>query len=299
MINSPYKTPLRYPGGKGKIAPFIEDLIVLNGLDDCILYELYSGGAGASIQTLLSGLCRKVVLNDLDYHIYAFWKSLLQNTDDLIKRIIDCKVDIETWKKQKFIYDNLSEYDDIDIGFSTFFLNRANRSGILYKAGPIGGKDQTGNYKIDARFNKSELISRIKTIADKRDNITIHNKETKTFLKYIFNLKGKNRLIFLDPPYYEQGENLYYNCYTDQDHKELRDILFQNRKENWFLTYDNVDHINSLYTKMRTCNLNMSYTLQDKRSAKEVVIFSDSLRLPISLRMGKNTTILRLTSARR
>ena len=174
-------SPLRYPGGKSKISPFLEDIILLNNLDGATIYELYAGGAGASINLLSTGISKKIVLNDLDIHIYAFWYSLLNETDLFIKSIIDTDVNLENWRKQQDIYNNFEDFSLSEVGFSTFFLNRTNRSGILHKAGPIGGLQQTGNYKIDVRFNKNALISRIEKIARLRDQIESYNVESISF----------------------------------------------------------------------------------------------------------------------
>lgn len=288
-----FSTPLRYPGGKSRISNFLEDIILLNNLEGCNLYELYAGGAGASINLLFSGLCKKVILNDLDMHIYSFWWAVIYDTESLIKMIYDSNVTIENWIAQKHIYDNYSEYSTLEIGFSTFFLNRTNRSGILYKAGPIGGMNQTGNYKMDVRFNKVELISRITRIAQFRDSLEIHNKESVTFLKYIIKRK-KKKLIFLDPPYYNQGENLYLNFYKDKDHQNLARLLEKNQETNWLLTYDNCDRIKELYQNTRKSYFPMSYTLQTKKKDKEIMMISNSLYLPKQLKIGKQSTQLNL-----
>jgi DNA adenine methylase len=284
-----YNTPLRYPGGKGRISGFIEDIIFLNNLEGCTFYELYAGGAGASVNLLLNGFCENIVLNDLDYHIYAFWYSILYHTDQFVKLVNDTKIDVQNWRQQKEIYDNCKNHEIIEVGFSTFFLNRANRSGILYKAGPIGGFDQTGNYKIDVRFNKLDLISRIERVASMESQIKIHNKESKLFLVSVFKKKSEKKIIFLDPPYYIQGENLYMSFYNDNDHAELCKTLTKHRDENWLLTYDNCDRINSLYSNFRRTHVPMSYTLQSKRTSKEIAIFSDSLYLPKSIRVGNKS----------
>jgi DNA adenine methylase len=188
----------------------------------------------------------------------------------------------------------------LEIGFSAFFLNRSNRSGILYKAGPIGGRDQTGNYKIDVRFNKKDLAYRIEKIALEKDRIELRNEESIKLLKCIFsssNEKQHKNFIFLDPPYFMQGEYLYLNFYQNKDHLDLSKILESYRNQNWLLTYDNCNRINKLYTKFRRSYLPMSYTLQSKRKSKEVMIFSDSLYLPKQLRMGlKSQNLLLLDS---
>lgn len=281
-----HASPLRYPGGKSKISTFLEDILLLNDLEGCTLYELYAGGAGASLNVLFSGLCDKIVLNDLDEHIYSFWYAILNHTEDFIKMVHDTSVNMKNWYIQKDIYDNYEDFDILKVGFSTFFLNRANRSGILFKAGPIGGRDQTGNFKIDARFNKPNLISRITKIAIHRHKIKIFNCESKILLKKIFRKKNEKQFLFLDPPYYKQGENLYLNFYTHSDHLELKKILEKRKLKNWMLTYDNCTEIKCLYNDFRRSTIPMTYTLEKKRKAKEVVVFSNNLFLPKTVNIG-------------
>lgn len=286
-------SPLRYPGGKSRISTFIEDIINLNDLNDCTIYELYAGGAGASLNALFSGVCDKIVLNDLDKHIYWFWKSVKFHTDELIKLINDTAVDIDTWHNQREVYVNYSNYTPLEVGFATFYLNRCNRSGIL-QAGPIGGKNQTGNYKIDVRFNKANLIQRIQIIARMGSQISLENKESINLISTIFEKENEGDFLFLDPPYYVQGENLYFSSYTDEDHARLAQILRLNRTKSWFLTYDNCDRIKELYSDFRTADLPMTYTLQEKRKSKEIMIFSDNLDVPKQLRIGRKSENLLL-----
>ena len=292
--NRSHVSPLRYPGGKSRTSTFIEDIILLNNLEGCTFYELYAGGAGASLNLLFSGVVKKIVLNDLDFHIHAFWQSIMHHTDEFLRLVHDAPVDIENWKTQSHIYGHFKEFDTVSVGFSAFFLNRTNRSGILYNAGPIGGFDQSGNYKIDVRFNKLDLIGRVERIADLRDKISLYNRESIELLQKIFSSVGESRFIFLDPPYYVQGERLYLDFYQDDNHVNLRDILIKNREGSWFLTYDNCSRINELYSGIRRSHLSMSYTLQDKKQAKEVMMFSDDLYLPRMLRIGSKSTGLEL-----
>lgn len=281
-----YSSPLRYPGGKSKISGFIEDIILLNNLEGGVFYELYAGGAGASLNLLFDGIVKELVLNDLDIHIYSFWVSILNDTERFLELIHNTKVDMDSWEQQRNIYCNVDHFSTLEIGFSTFFLNRCNRSGILYNAGPIGGKNQTGNYKIDVRFNKQNLIKRIKRIADYAHLISVEQKESITFLKEIFAKVDERDFVFLDPPYFAQGENLYLNFYQFEDHQSLRNILSKNQQNNWFLTYDNCKEINQLYSDFIRSELPMSYTLQEKRKSKEIMIFSETLSLPRTLRLG-------------
>jgi len=293
-MNSPI-SPLRYPGGKAKISTFIGDLININNINNCTICELYAGGSGASLSALFSGFCKRIFINDLDYHIYSFWSSILNSTNAFISLIENTPVDMESWYIQKDIYKRYECFSQLEIGFSTLFLNRCNRSGIL-NAGPIGGKDQNGNYKIDVRFNKRDIINRILAIAERKNKIEVRNIESIDFLREIFSNTNEPYLIFLDPPYYMQGENLYYNFYTDNDHKRLAIILNENRNSNWLLTYDNCEKIKDLYSTFNKAYLPMTYTLQDKRKSKELMIFSDNLYIPKTIRIGSRSKLLSIAN---
>src|SRR3990172_4832599 len=169
-----YYSPLRYPGGKGKISSFFKRVFRDNYLYDGVYVEPYAGGASVGLSLLLNQYASKVVINDVDLSIYAFWHSVFSCTDDLCKLILDTPVTIETWKRQKEFQRDRMNTSHLQLGFSTFFLNRTNRSGIV-NAGVIGGTKQDGKWRIDARFNKRELIKRIERIARYRDKIVVLN----------------------------------------------------------------------------------------------------------------------------
>ena len=143
-----FYSPLRYPGGKGKILSFMIDLIKLNKLENIEYVEPYVGGAAVALGLLLNNMVSKIYINDSDKAIYAFWDSVLNYTDEFIQKIEKTPITVEEWRIQKSIYNNIEQHSDLDIGFSAFFLNRCNRSGVL-KGGIIGGYEQNGKWKID------------------------------------------------------------------------------------------------------------------------------------------------------
>lgn len=223
----------------------------------------------------------QILLNDADYHIYAFWQSILNHSESFIQRLLDTEISIDEWNFQRRVYDDYSSYSLLDVGFSTFFLNRTNRGGILPKAGPTGGKTQSGSYKIDARFKKQNLIPRIEKIASNRDRITFFNLDAIDFINYIeleYNLE--DTLLYLDPPYYEQGKHLYLNFYNDNDHQILSERLRLLRNSKWIVTYDNVKPIRDLYTLFKKCKFDINYSVQSTKKGNEVMFFSDSLSIP-------------------
>lgn len=296
MSKSTSYSPLRYPGGKGKMATFLEKTILLNNLEDYTLVEIYAGGAGASLKLLVEGVCKKLILNDYDPHIYAFWKVLFYQTDELLKRIKDTKVSIENWHIQKQVYTSHENYSDVEVAFSTFYLNRTKRSGILAKAGPIGGYDQKGNYKLNVRYNKQELTRRIESIAKFRDKVRIFNRDGIELVKELYSTIKEKYFIFLDPPYYNQGKNLYLNFYNNEDHLKLASILELYNNEDWLLTYDNCLEIKEIYKKFRSSDISMTYTLQDKKQAKEI-LHQNSLQMSKTVNSGSNIMHLLLNLA--
>ena len=217
-------SPLRYPGGKKKLTPFLISLLKLNNINNPTYIEPFAGGSGVALNLLLLEYAYNIVINDADYSIYCFWKSILNKNDQFMERIKNVKVSITTWRQYKEIITNPKKYNYFDIGFATFFLNRCNRSGIL-NAGPIGGIKQSGKWKIDARFNKVELINRIERLSQYINRIKIYNLDAIDLLKkYFMNITGnnkKNYFLYLDPPYYFKGEKLYLNYYHHNNHVEL------------------------------------------------------------------------------
>ena len=267
-------SPLRYPGGKASLFSFVENIIKNNNLHGCTYVEPFAGGCGIGIKLLLGNICNKLIINDIDYHIYAFWYSAIFLTDEFCNIISETPITIEEWHRQKHISNNMHDYTIIEVGFSTFFLNRTNRSGIL-KAGPIGGKYQNGNYKLDCRFNKENLIKRIKTIANYRHQIELYNLDVLELIPVLENRKDE-LLINFDPPYVEMGSELYLNFYKPEDHVELSNAIANQLKDKkWIITYDNKDLIKECYRNFYQTTINIQYSLQEKRLEKEILIYNN------------------------
>jgi DNA adenine methylase len=166
-------SPLRYPGGKSFLSKFLVDVIDYNYPIDTYI-EPFAGGAGAALALLINNHVKQIILNDADDLIYKFWHVTLNRSKELAEKIKATPINIKEWKKQKAILSN-KHADDLDIAFATLFLNRCNRSGIIFTGGPIGGYEQAGTWKVDARFNKENIIDRIKTIAQYKGQIKIYN----------------------------------------------------------------------------------------------------------------------------
>ena len=257
-------SPLRYPGGKGKLAAYVKAIIKTNGLEDGAYIEPYAGGAAIAMELLLQEYVSQVHINDISRPVHAFWSSVLTETDALCKRIQQTAVDIHTWDRQKRILMNPKDYDDLDLGFATFYLNRTNRSGIL-NGGIIGGRDQQGPWKIDARFNAPELISRIVAIARMGTRIKLYKQDAVKFLTSGVKRWAENSLIYLDPPYYVKGRDLYYDFYSHADHAAVASFV-QSRidRQHWIVSYDCAEPIRELYSGCEHIVYNVGYSARDR-----------------------------------
>ncbi|HFI0596498.1 TPA: hypothetical protein ACGO30_002290, partial [Streptococcus suis] len=137
------------------------------------------------------------IRNDFDRAIYAMWYSILHDTEAFIKKVVEATFTIEEWDKQQEIQKKKDSVDLLTLGFSTFYLNRTNRSGII-QAGPIGGRNQTGNYKMNCRYNTEVLVKKIELIAKNKNRISLYNLDAIKFIKN--NIRRTRRsLTFFDP----------------------------------------------------------------------------------------------------
>ena len=271
-------TPLRYPGGKGKLYNIFTLILDYNFVYSSSYAEPCAGGAGLALSLLMRGKVKDIYINDINKSIFAFWYCVLFETDLLINKIANTSVDIEEWEKQRYIQSQKDSVDFIDLAFSTFFLNRTNRSGIL-KGGMIGGRKQEGKWTLNVRFNKENLIKRIISIAEKRDNIHISNKDACDFLTDMEAQKIRNLFYYLDPPYIKMGSGLYENFYTEEDHRAVAKRVAK-LKAKWIVSYDEHDLAAELYGKYNRMSYSLNYSAQEKRQGREFMAFSPRISIP-------------------
>jgi DNA adenine methylase len=259
------------------MADYFKKIFKENLLYDGVYIEPYAGGASVGLSLLFNEYASKIIINDIDRSIFSFWHSVLNETDKLCKLIQDTSVTVENWEKQKIIQKTKQQQGLLEVGFSTFFLNRTNRSGIL-NAGFIGGRQQSGQWKIDARYNKKDLINRIERIAQYKNKIELFNSDAVQLVKCLREILPQKSLFYFDPPYYMKGKDLYLNYYGDNDHKNIADEINKVSTQKWIVTYDNVPQIQGLYSTYRKKAFTLSYSASpSNKKGQELMIFSDNV----------------------
>jgi DNA adenine methylase len=274
-----YFTPLRYPGGKQRLTPFIAEVLRSNKLLGGHYAEPYAGGAGVAIQLLLSNQVEHIYLNDSSLAIYAFWRSIQRNAEEFCRRIASASLTVDEWRRQRYILKHTKSFPQIDVGFSLFYLNRCNRSGIP-NGGIIGGLNQQGQWKMDARFPRNELIRRVEAVARNRARITVTKLDAEVFIRRLVCKLPRRTLVYCDPPYYHQSNRLYLNYYQPEDHVRLARTIQRYLKRPWLVSYDDVPEIRNCYAKRHHIFCKVQYNAARAYAGTEVFFASDGLKLP-------------------
>lgn len=274
-----FVSPLRYPGGKGRLGPWIASLLKANHLEGGCYVEPYAGGAGVAMYLLLRKHVRRIVINDADPVVYAFWRTIVQEPEALIHEIQTRSPTMETRAFAKDVLANMGAHSTSEIAFATFFLNRTSRSGIL-NGGVIGGKTQSGKYKIDARYNRPDLIARVQAIAAERQHIQVYGLDAVYFLNKVDPKLPKKSLIYLDPPYYLKGSQLYRNFYEHDDHIDVAAVA-KGLTHPTLITYDDAPEIRKIYKGMKSTLLSLHYSTHTERPLTSEVMFYAGLTLPM------------------
>lgn len=273
-------SPLRYPGGKSAMAGLLSQVRSLNGLGDRAIAEPFAGGAGASLSLLYLEEAREIYVNDADPAIYDFWWTLVNRPRSFIDMLSKTRVSMAEWYRQRDLYRHRGRLSRLRRGFSAFYLNRCNRSGVIKNGGPIGGVNQAGKWRLNARFNKPDLRRRCEKVAEYRDRVHVSCRDGIDFIR---SLDAESTFFFIDPPYFVKGKTLYLNALDEEYHAALAARLESMADAAWVLTYDECREICRMYRGWATIRrFSLGYSAAHRRSGKEVLIAPRWMRLPVS-----------------
>jgi DNA adenine methylase len=280
---------LRYPGGKGRLGPWLADVIEANGLTGGWYLEPYAGGAGAALFLLLKERVSHIVINDADPVIYAFWQSVVHNAEAFEQLVWDTPVTMDTRAEMIARLERPDQHSTLELGFAGFFLNRTSRSGIL-RGGVIGGKAQEDKYKLDARYQREDLVARIRAIAHRKSQITVVGLDALELLVTVVPGLPDNCLAYLDPPYFVKGSQLYRNHYQQEDHEAIAQFA-ANTTLPTLITYDNCPEIRELYCDMETTEFSLIYSTHTARPKASEILIQANIHVPRRPKLTRGGTI--------
>jgi len=274
----------RYPGGKTKIKNDIIGIVTKNINKNTLYIEPFFGGGGIGINLILkNNLPKQIAINDRDAGISCLWTSVIKYPDKLKESIMSFVPSIENFYsfKEELLNTDvtpLKEDSIIDIGFKKLAIHQTSYSGLGVKSGsPLGGKEQKSQYKIDCRWSPNSICKKIDTISNKFSKIQIHeNMCFNTDFSYYFYRFNCNKDVFLylDPPYYIKGNDLYQHGFNDEDHARLCHHL-ENTNHKWILSYDDCDEIREMYSWANIISFDVKYTIKSGKNGntkKELLI---------------------------
>lgn len=272
--------PLRYPGAKRRLAPYVGSIVRSLARRPQLFVEPFAGGASVALQMLEDDLVDEIALADRDPLVAAFWQTVFDDTNWLLDQIMTIEVTLANWDSFK----NGRHRTRRQRALACLFLNRTSYSGIIApRAGPIGGREGNSAYPIDCRFPRATLARRIRRIAAHRERVRyVAQADWRTTLVEGLGDNAERSFVYLDPPFFNKAERLYTYHFMESDHVRLRDHLVRLNSP-WLLSYDSCDHVDRLYASRcaSLAKVELLYTASDRqpvRSAVEAVV--SNLPLP-------------------
>lgn len=282
-----YLSPLRYPGGKGRMGPYLADLMASQyGLLEVEIWaEPFAGGLGAGLHVLAADVAEEVWFCETNPALAALWRMIRTDLDDLARRIELTNPTIDLFYASREMVKNAATtggHDDQELAVAALILNRCSRSGIVApNVGPIGGKDQAGKYTVKSRFDPAKVAARLRALSPYTQRLRQYDCSGIEFLRGLDGGVGieEEMLAFVDPPYTDVGNDLYGRGMSVAEHRELAWIL-NTSPMRWALTYDATPHIwTDWYPNRAVMEYGISHSAHKQHADTEYLIVSDNLIL--------------------
>ncbi|RKY43084.1 MAG: hypothetical protein DRP85_00885 [Candidatus Makaraimicrobium thalassicum] len=268
-------TLFRYPGGKSRLKKHILPILKswAKELKNFVYIEPFFGGGAIGLEFLHH--CPRAILNDVDFNIFAVWWTVKHNHTELINKIANYQPKVKDFYNfQKFLLNPPHDYNRLtEIAFKKIAIHQMSYSGLGEMAGgPIGGKNQRSKYQIDCRWKPLTLIKKIAKYHRLLNSacklgVSIINFDFKklNFNNLRMRMIDENAIIYLDPPYIEEGNELYRCSFTIDDHEKLSAILRSLPAEcRWLLSYKWHPLLKELYPDCEIKFIQLTSTVNSK-----------------------------------
>lgn len=277
-------SPLRYPGGKARMGAALTTIweTQMSPMDIEIWSEPFAGGAGAGLHLLADNTISELWLTEKHPALAAFWRTAAHNGAELAASVRTTTPSMQLWRHAQEAVaaaEAGDTVDDTELAFAALILNRCSRSGMVNAiVGPMGGKHQSGRWTLQSRWYGEGIAERIDVVHRLGDRIRVMEGDG---IEQIRELDGSvgiedEMMLFVDPPYLVQGNRLYANGMTIDDHARLASALAGSACH-WLLTYDGDDRVLDLYPTNRVLAYQIPNTVNRARIAEEYAVLSPAL----------------------
>jgi DNA adenine methylase len=286
-----FHSPLRYPGGKRRLVPYLAATLVANDLRPELFVEPFAGGASVALELLATDRVERIALADADPLIAALWKTVFTGPDRdfawLCRQVEQIDLDLAMWERMKYTRWRA----DRTRALAGLYLNRTSFNGSLYRGtGPIGGREQAGNYAVGARFPRSKLVNRLRACRELSHRV--HFVREDDAMRVVTSARAEAKVLgwepffYLDPPFWAKAKWLYSRWFTDLEHEELAEQL-RFLREPYLLSYDVAEPIAELYMRhdhVQVADIELFYAGVARGAGHEYVI-TNLERLPAETRL--------------
>ncbi len=265
----------RYPGGKTKLQEPIVQL--LREQTNWTQYrEPFFGGGAIGLNFMATdSTVTSAWLNDLDVGLASLWtatmnypqelKSLVGSFEPSVPAFNEFKAELKTMDTMPTDRDEM-----VRIGFQKLVLHQTSYSGLGTKSGgPLGGNLQRSNYKIDDRWSPDALQVKIDAIHEQLSKLEV--RITHHDFAELITDTSQTALIYLDPPYYVNGNALYQHGLDKDGHLRLAELL-KSTDHRWVLSYDDCPEVRALYYWANVMTVSVNYSIAGARREQELLI---------------------------
>jgi DNA adenine methylase len=257
----------RYPGSKsrlmGSLDPFLTELV--QGATE--FHDVFAGGLAITLYMADKFPDLVLHVNDLDRRMAAFYRVLTRpsETDDLCAMLRDTVPTIAWFKEVR----STTPESDVEWAYHAMFFNRCCFSGIL-DGSPIGGWEQKSAYSVACRFNPKRVPGEVKRVSNAIGaRLVCHEEDAVSYIKS----RPESR-CYVDPPYWEMGDQLYSVKMQDSHHARLAEVLRHHAR--WVLSYDDQESVRTLYSFARVVPIMAKYSVRGQgvphKRTQELVI---------------------------
>jgi len=263
------RSPIRYPGGKGKAIRFLDaylpswlDRGVCSPFAGGLNFELYIASRGTPVHAY-----------DIYKPLLALWKELKSGNRAELLAAVKQYLPMD---KQKFhdIKANLDKLSGTELAAAFYVLSRTAHSGNTSNGGYVEGRLTEGNLR---KLEKFVMPANLHVEeAPFWESIPLH----------------PELALYLDPPYLlkekldsKMSKGLYGSkgsTHNDFDHLKLKELL--DKRDNWIMSYDNHPEIIDLYRDYFIFYPSWQYGMTTERSGKSREILIVSSHVVIDMR---------------